>query len=191
MKMNTLAACLALGALSFGWSAAPLAQTPAEPSKGQEHQKMMKGLTDAAFVPLMVKHHQHGVEMARDEEARGVSAEVKKLALKIRTAQEGELTQLKAHLAHVGASSAGTVEHEKMMDQEAQVTMKRLKAATGAGLDHAFLEEMIKHHQSAIDMAVGAKLQNADLKKMATKMASAQRQEVATMKKILSSHSGK
>ena len=69
--------------------------------------------------------------------------------------------------------------------------MKGLKAASGAGLDHAFLEQMIKHHQSAIDLAVGAKLQNAELKKLATKVAADQRREVTELKKLLSAHSGK
>lgn len=191
MRAKTLAACLAFGALSFGWAAAARAQKPADPHKGQEHQKMMQGLTDAAFVPLMIKHHQHAVEMSREEETRGASAAVKQFAVKIRTAQEAELVELKAHLAHVGAKSPATAEHEKMMEQEGQVTMKRLKAASGAALDHAFLEEMVTHHQSAIDMASGANLQNAKLKKMASKMAVVQRQEVAEIKKLLSAHSGK
>jgi uncharacterized protein (DUF305 family) len=34
---------------------------------------MMQGLTDAMFVPMMMKHHQQGIEMARLEEERAQS----------------------------------------------------------------------------------------------------------------------
>ena len=61
-------------------------------------------------------------------------------------------------------------------------------AASGAALDHAFLEQMAKHHQMAISMTESAKLQDPALKTLAQKMIAGQRQELNELKKELSSH---
>jgi uncharacterized protein (DUF305 family) len=47
---------------------------------------------------------------------------------------------------------------------------------------------MAKHHEMAISMTEGAKLQDAELKKLAQKMVAGQRQELAELKKELSAH---
>ena len=151
----------------------------------------LTGLADADFVPMMIKHHEDGIAMTRREEEKGASADVKALAAKIRQGQERDLPELKRHLAHVQAASKGSSDHkayEQAMAQDSQATMKRLNSAAGAALDHAFLEEMVKHHEMAITMAQTAKLQNPDLKKLAQKMVAAQQQEIAALKKLLAAH---
>jgi uncharacterized protein (DUF305 family) len=169
------------------------AQKP-EAATGAQHEQMMKGMmgmADAMFVPMMIKHHQHGIEMARVEEERGASASVKALAAKIRQSQEKELAELKAHAEHVAKGTSGHAEHDKMMEQQSQSMMAKLKSASGAAVDHAFLEQMAKHHEGAIAMTEGAKLQDAELKKLAQKMVAGQRQELAELKKQLSAHAPK
>jgi uncharacterized protein (DUF305 family) len=169
------------------------AQKP-EAASGAQHEQMMKGMmgmTDAMFVPMMIKHHQHGIEMARLEEERGSAASVKALATKIRQSQEKELAELKGHAEHVAKGTSGHAEHDKMMEQQSQSMMAKLKAASGAALDHAFLEQMAKHHEGAIAMTEGAKLQDPELKKLAQKMLTGQRQELAELKKQLSAHAPK
>jgi uncharacterized protein (DUF305 family) len=169
------------------------AQKP-DAATGAQHEQMMKGMmgmTDAMFVPMMIKHHQHGIEMARVEEERGSSASVKALAAKIRQSQEKELAELKAHAEHAAKGTSGHAEHDKMMEQQSQAMMTKLKSASGAALDHAFLEQMAKHHEGAIAMTEGAKLQDPELKKLAQKMLTGQRQELAELKKQLSAHAPK
>jgi uncharacterized protein (DUF305 family) len=169
------------------------AQKP-DAATGAQHEQMMKammGMTDAMFVPMMIKHHQHGIEMARLEEERGSAASVKALATKIRQSQEKELAELKGHAEHVAKGTSGHAEHDKMMEQQSQSMMAKLKAASGAALDHAFLEQMAKHHEGAIAMTEGAKLQDPELKKLAQKMLTGQRQELAELKKQLSAHAPK
>ena len=166
------------------------AQKP-DAATGAQHEQMMKGMmgmTDAMFVPMMIKHHQHGIEMARLEEDRGSSASVKALAAKIRQSQEKELAELKAHAEHVAKGTSGHAEHDKMMEQQGQMMMTRLKSASGSALDRAFLEQMAKHHEGAITMTEGAKLQDPELKKVAEKMLTGQRQELAELKKELATH---
>jgi uncharacterized protein (DUF305 family) len=169
------------------------AQKP-DAATGAQHEQMMKGMmgmTDAMFVPMMIKHHQHGIEMARVEEERGSSASVKALAAEIRQSQEKELAELKAHAEHAAKGTSGHAEHDKMMEQHSQSMMTKLKSASGAALDHAFLEQMAKHHEGAIAMTEGAKLQDPELKKLAQKMVTGQRQELAELKKQLSAHAPK
>jgi uncharacterized protein (DUF305 family) len=75
-----------------------------------------------------------------------------------------------------------------MMEQQSQSMMAKLKSASDAALDHAFLEQMAKHHEGAIAMTEGAKLQDPELKKVAQKMLTGQRQELAELKKELATH---
>lgn len=188
MTNQPMATCVALTAMLLTPMAGPRAQTPE--SGATQHAEMMKGMmgmSDAMFVSMMSKHHRDGIEMARAEESRGSSATVKALAAKIRQGQEKELAELKAHSQHAatGMSSGGD---DKMMEQENRATMAKLKSASGAGLDHAFLEEMAKHHEMAIHMSESAKLQNPELKKLAQQMLTSQRQELAEIKQQLSAH---
>jgi uncharacterized protein (DUF305 family) len=186
---SILVAAIAVAGVA-GWVHA---QKP-EAASGAQHEQMMKGMmgmTDAMFVPMMIKHHQHGIEMARLEEERGSAASVKALATKIRQSQEKELAELKGHAEHVAKGTSGHGEHDKMMEQQSQSMMAKLKAGSGAALDHAFLEQMAKHHEGAIAMTEGAKLQDPELKKLAQKMLTGQRQELAELKKQLSAHAPK
>ena len=187
MTKRYIAICMAIGLVGAG-AAAAQSQKPDDSTKNAQHHQMMMGLTDAQFVPMIVKHHQQGIEMARLEEQRGATASVKALAAKIRQSQEKELAELKTHSEHLAKGTAGHAEHDKMMDQQGQAMMSQLKSASGAALDHAFLEHMAKHHEMAISMTEGAKLQDAELKKLAQKMVAGQRQELAELKKELSAH---
>ena len=192
MAQNTSEVVL-VAAITIGLASGAHAQKP-EAAGGAQHEQMMKGMmgmTDAMFVPMMIKHHQHGIEMARLEEARGSAAAVKALATKIRQSQEKELAELKAHAEHVAKGTSGQAEHGEMMDLQSQSMMAKLKSASGATLDHAFLEQMAQHHEGAIAMAEGAKLQDPELKKLAQKMAAGQRQELGELKKQLSAHTPK
>ena len=192
MAKNTSEVVL-VAAITIGLASGVHAQKPAAAS-GAQHEHMMKGMmgmTDAMFVPMMIKHHQHGIEMARLEEARGSAAAVKALATKIRQSQEKELAELKAHAEHVAKGTSGQAEHGEMMDLQSQSMMAKLKSASGATLDHAFLEQMAQHHEGAIAMAEGAKLQDPELKKLAQKMVAGQRQELGELKKQLSAHTPK
>ena len=188
--MRTHVALFVVTTAMIASSAAAQDQKPAAATHDAQHQQMMQGLTDAPFVQMMSKHHQQGIEMARMEEERGASASVKQLAAKIRQSQEKELAELKAHSEHhAGAiGTTGSSERDKMMDQQTQTMMSRLKSASGAALDHAFLEEMAKHHEMAISMTERAKLQDPALMKLGQKMIAGQRQELGELKKELSSH---
>jgi uncharacterized protein (DUF305 family) len=162
----------------------------AQTSAGTDHAKHagtskthnQSAMTDTDFVTMTIKHHQDGIEMARLEESRGASADVKKLAAKIRQGQERELGPLQAQ-QRAGAAGSDHAAHIKKMESESQRAMKRLRAASGAALDHAFAEEMAKHHQQAIDMVSRTSFTDPELRTMAQKMAANQKQELSELKK--------
>ena len=188
--INNRTACVFAAAITIGLASGVHAQKPEAASAAQHEQMMnsMKGMTDAMFVPMMIKHHQHGIEMARQEEERGASASVKALAVKIRESQEKEISELKARAEQAPKGTSEHAKHDKMMEQHGQSMMAKLKAVSGNALDHAFLEQMAKHHEGAIAMTDGAKLQDPELKKVAEKMLTGQRQELAELKKELATH---
>lgn len=193
MKQIGIIVCLVCAAIATASPQFVYAQTPAQADHGTSHQMMKGAMTEAEFVPMMIKHHQDGIEMARVEEERGSSAAVKGLAAKIRQSQEREIGELKAHAQHAAGAqgTAGQTEHgdhSKMMEQQSQATMKRLRSASGEALDHAFLEEMAKHHQMALHMIERTKFQSAELNKVAQKMAAGQREELKELKKLEGGH---
>ncbi|MGV3519952.1 DUF305 domain-containing protein [Luteitalea sp.] len=173
----TTAACVV--ALSPALAQAQAAGT-GHAKHAQDHGEAK--MSDAEFAMMMAKHHQDGIEMARLEESRGASADVKKLAAKIRQGQERELGPLQAQ-QRAGAAGSDHAAHIKKMESESQRAMKRLRAASGAALDHAFAEEMAKHHQQAIDMVSRTSFTDPELRTMAQKMAANQKQELSELKK--------
>jgi uncharacterized protein (DUF305 family) len=163
----------------------PPPHPPTNPVSGAHGHGDAAHLTDAQFVTMMTKHHRDGIEMAKREEANGTSSEVKALAAKIRQSQERELSELQGHSAHAASASemAAHAEHQKM-EQQSRAAMKRLQSASGEALDRAFLEEMAKHHQMAIDMVGRTTFKDADMRQMAQKMAAAQQDELGELKQL-------
>ena len=92
------------------WGAAPASTS----MPGMDHGSMMPGMMtaeemtklngatgagfDRTWLDMMVKHHQGAVEMARTEQEKGSSADAKKLAQDIVTAQQAEITEMQALL---------------------------------------------------------------------------------------------
>ena len=129
--------------------------------------------------------------MAQLEEQKGASAAVKALARKIRESQERDIQELQRHGKSAASSRSSGAADTTMavpMERETQRTMSRLQSASGAALDHAFLEEMAKHHEMAISMSQGAKLQDPQLTRLAEKMRQSQQQELGELKQQLTSH---
>jgi len=70
----TALATLGVGSTMAQTAGAP---KPATDSQHEQHHQSTQGLSDAEFVPMMIKHHRDGIQMAQLEEKNGASAEVK------------------------------------------------------------------------------------------------------------------
>lgn len=144
---------------------------------------------DAMFATMMIVHHEQAVEMSDlvlGEE--GVDPRVIDLAERIKAAQSPEIEQLRGWLDDwgVSAESGGQMDHgDGMMTAD---DLAALEDATGADASRLFLEQMIVHHEGAIDMAESqlADGQNPDAVALAQSIVDAQGAEIAEMKELLS-----
>ncbi|MEV6235756.1 DUF305 domain-containing protein [Lentzea sp. NPDC051838] len=95
------------------WGAAPASTSMPGMDHGSGHGSMpgmmtaeemtkLNGATGAEFdrmwLDMMVKHHQGAVEMAKTQQQKGSSADAKKLAQDIITAQQAEITEMQTML---------------------------------------------------------------------------------------------
>ncbi len=139
--------------------------------------------SDKAFIDAMVPHHQGAVEMAQVALKNAKHREIKNLAEDIVGAQEAEIEELKA----IKREEYGTSEVPMEMSPEEMrgmgMTMDPQKLAKAEPFDKAFIDAMMPHHRSAIDMARVALEQsdNPEIKGIARAIVKAQRQEISQM----------
>jgi uncharacterized protein (DUF305 family) len=114
-----------------------------------------------------------------------IDPEVADLAERIKAAQGPEIEQMKGWLDDWGVTEMpDTMGHGGMMDEG---DMDALAAASGAEASRLFLEQMIEHHEGAIDMAEDALAdgENADVLELARTIIDAQTAEIAEMQGML------
>ncbi|MEV1238655.1 DUF305 domain-containing protein [Nonomuraea sp. NPDC050022] len=142
---------------------------------------------DVMFTQMMIPHHEQAVEMAGLAPSRASDIEVTELAEKIKASQEPEIQTMKGWLtawnkpemsSHVGHEMPGLISEE---------AMEQLRKAKGKKFDKLFARHMIVHHNGAIEMVRTQEAEGADpkVKKVATHMASHQRDEVAQLQTIV------
>ncbi|MFI7423887.1 DUF305 domain-containing protein [Nonomuraea sp. NPDC049684] len=142
---------------------------------------------DVMFAQMMIPHHQQAVEMAGLAPERAKDPEIKKLAADIKAAQDPEIQTMKGWLAEWGKPvPAGGMGHDMPGIMSAE-DMKKLDGAKGAAFDRLFAEQMIAHHEGAIEMARTEQASgvNPQAKELAKAIESTQRAEVAQLRKLL------
>jgi uncharacterized protein (DUF305 family) len=153
-------------------------------SGGMARQMVMeKGkYSDKAFIDAMVPHHQGAIEMAEVALKNAEHEEIKQLSRNIISTQEAEIEELKAiKEQEFGTSevpmemSAGEMQMMGMTDPD--------ELANKDPFDKAFIDAMIPHHQSAIEMAQVAyrESDNPEIKALAEGIVDAQTREIAQM----------
>ena len=147
---------------------------------------------DAQFAMMMIPHHQQAVEMsdvllAKDGVDEGVAA----LAERMKAAQGPEIEQMQEWLDAQGFDMGdmddmgmGGIEHSGMMSEE---DMDALEAAEGAEASRLFLEQMIEHHEGAIEMAEAqvADGEDPEMVALAESIIESQTAEIAEMEGLL------
>ncbi len=144
---------------------------------------------DVTFAQMMVPHHEQAIDMAQTVlDKEGVDPAVVDLAEQIQTAQGPEIDQLNAWLEEWGADAGGSMEHGGHGGMMSEADLAELEAAEGAEASRLFLEQMIQHHEGAIDMAQAEVEggQNDDAVALAEKIMSDQQAEIETMQELLS-----
>lgn len=143
---------------------------------------------DIMFASMMKEHHAQAIEMSDILLSKdGVDERVLSLAEEIKAAQEPEIRKMDQWLDDWGADvdNMGGMDHGNgMMSDE---DMQALEDATGAEAGGLFLEQMIQHHEGAVDMAQDEvdNGQNSDAVALAETIIESQTTEITTMKEIL------
>ncbi len=169
----TLAGCGASSS-SAGSGATPAASGSATTAPASSAHNT----ADVAFAAGMIPHHRQAIAMARVAAARAASADVRRLATEIQSAQAPEIATMSGWLSAWGqpvptgtgmanmtgaaggmamtggasapASGGGMGDASGMMSE---ADMAALGKASGAAFDRMFLRMMIAHHNGAVRMA--------------------------------------
>ena len=139
--------------------------------------------SDERFIDAMVPHHQGAIDMANVALENAEHPEIQQLAQNVISTQEAEIDELKA----IKQREYGTSEVPTETSPEEMKTMGVMAApkelANEQPFDKAFIDAMIPHHQSAIDMAQVAYEETGDseIKDLALGIVTAQQQEIEQM----------
>jgi uncharacterized protein (DUF305 family) len=155
-------------------------------SKGMARQMVMENgkYSDERFIDSMVPHHQGAIEMAEVALENTEHEEIKELSRNIISSQQAEIQELKS----IKKEEFGTSQVPMEMSQEQMRSMGMMmdpqNLANKEPFDKAFIDAMIPHHQSAIEMAQVAlkKSENPRIKELAENIVNAQKREIEQMK---------
>jgi uncharacterized protein (DUF305 family) len=140
--------------------------------------------SDKAFIDAMVPHHEGAVDMAEAALNNAEHEQIKQLAEDIVSAQEAEIEKLKS----IKQQEFGTSEVPMEMSAQEMKAMGMTdpgELANKDPFDKAFIDAMIPHHRSAIEMASVAlrESDNAQIKEIARVIVDAQETEIAQMQR--------
>ncbi|TVR73998.1 MAG: DUF305 domain-containing protein [Sphaerobacteraceae bacterium] len=146
-----------------------------------DHADMTMELDDETFLAAMIEHHEGAVDMAEIALDRAEQEELRQMAQEIIEAQEAEIDQMQAWLDEWfdGGHGDHGISHEEMgMDMD----MDEFREAEP--FDLAFIDEMIIHHEGAIDMAraILDTTERDELREMAEEIIEAQEEEIQQMR---------
>lgn len=137
--------------------------------------------SDAAFVDSMVPHHEGAVEMAEVALRNAENPEISTLAREIIDAQQAEIEQFGQIRDGLGGASTG-------MSQDEMSGMMGMpeagELAQARPFDKAFIDAMIPHHESAMEMAEVAleESENPEIRQIAENIVSSQEAEIEQMR---------
>jgi uncharacterized protein (DUF305 family) len=153
---------------------------------GLEEMLMENGeYCDERFIDAMVPHHQGAIEMAEVALENAEHEEVRALAEHSVSAQEAEIEELRV----IKREEFGTSEVPVGMSAEDMEGMGMMmgprELADQEPFDRTFIDNMIPHHESAIEMANAAlkESENPEIREIAGAIVGAQEKEIAQMQR--------
>jgi uncharacterized protein (DUF305 family) len=158
---------------------------------------------DAGFARDMSTHHDQAVQMAQVARDNSDDPAVRTIAFDIETGQLGQIGQMRGWL-QVWAQTpqadipqmawmGHTIEPGQLMPGMATTAeLAKLKALSGKAQDVYFLQLMIRHHKGGLEMAQygAAHATEPYVRDMASKIVTAQQNEVVVMEQMLRERGG-
>jgi uncharacterized protein (DUF305 family) len=147
---------------------------------------------DAAFAQMMIPHHEQAMVMSDFALVNNASPEVSALAIQIQSAQGPEIAQMRAILDRLGIVE---IHDHGDHDMAGMLTDRELAAMgelQGSAFDAVFIQNMIFHHEGAIEMAeeVLANGSDPEVQELAQAIIESQRAEIQEMNELLASQPG-
>ena len=138
--------------------------------------------SDERFIDAMVPHHQGAIDMAEVALENAEHLELLQLAENVISTQQAEIEQLRS----IKEQEFGTSEVPAQMSPEEMEMMGMEDPAELADqrpFDEAFINAMIPHHESAIEMAQVALAESANprIRELAASIVEDQEAEIAQM----------
>ncbi|WP_426183452.1 DUF305 domain-containing protein [Microbacterium sp. TWP3-1-2b2] len=196
--MKKLPLALGTGVLSLALVLTGCADASAPTSENTTSSDTSATANDAdeMFVTMMIPHHQQAIEMADIVLSKdGLDPAVAELAQQIKDAQGPEMERMLGWLEDWGVDydpdSSGGMDHGSMDDSGdgmmSEEDMTALEEADATQASRLFLEQMIMHHDGAVEMARTALEdgQNPDVLDLAQQVIDDQTAEITTMQDLL------
>lgn len=150
---------------------------------------------DEMFVTMMIPHHQQAIDMAEIVLSKdGIDPRVTELAQQVKDAQGPEIERMLGWLEGWGVEydpdATGGMDHGSMNTDDGMMSDKDMIALENADAtegNRLFLEQMIVHHEGAVDMARTAleDAQDPDVLALAQQVIDDQNAEIGTMQDLL------
>ncbi len=109
--------------------------------------------SDERFIDAMVPHHQGAIEMAQVALENAEHPEILALAEEIVAAQETEIAKLRAIKQEQFGTSEVSIDMSAEEMEGMGMVMDPQEVANQDPFDKAFIDNMVPHHESAIEMA--------------------------------------
>jgi uncharacterized protein (DUF305 family) len=138
--------------------------------------------SDERFIDMMIPHHMMAVDMANVAQKNTAHAEIQQLAGSIVSAQEQEIEEMKTiKEEQFGSSETPTMMNPEEMDNMVMSMPDELE--NQQPFDKAFIDSMMPHHSSAIEMASVAlkRSDNSDIQRIARGIINGQAEEIGQM----------
>ncbi len=138
--------------------------------------------SDERFIDMMAAHHQMAIDMAQVAQREAKLPEIRRIADDVVSTQQAEIDELRS----IKEEEFGSSEVPLMMNPEepSMYAMEMPDQLAGQEpLDLAFIDSMIPHHASAIEMASTANMrsENLEIKRLARGIIDAQSREIGEM----------
>ena len=138
--------------------------------------------SDERFIGMMAAHHQTAIEMAQVAQQEAQLPEIRRIADDVVSTQQAEIDELRAIKEEAFGSSMVPL---MMSSEEPSMYAMQMpdQLAGQEPFDRAFIDSMIPHHASAIEMASTANMRsdNPEIKRLARGITDAQSREIGEM----------
>ncbi len=140
---------------------------------------------DVVFLQNMVLHHTQAMTMSQIARNQASAAQVKDLAARIEAEQSPQIQQMNSLLTEWGIPAPATTGATGTTNAVGHGQLPG--TVSGAGVDRAFLEMMIVHHQDAVDMSQIelAQASNPATRNLAQQIISAEQAQISEMQTLL------